>query len=216
MTVQQADRAQFDLPTSELARAADAPGARVSPPLVYNHCVRAHLYAREVAKAEGLRPGVDYDDELVYLGSILHDGFDLVDSAGWGDRPVRIGGDSVGAGSPAELATLFTTHFNAGDLDALMALYEPAALLFSAPGESRAGTEAIRAALGEMIGSGATIELRPRRLHVAGELAMISNDAVVSGAGPDGAAVVSTSTEIARRGRDGSWRYVLDDPYFSA
>ncbi|MBF6316724.1 nuclear transport factor 2 family protein [Nocardia cyriacigeorgica] len=350
MTVQQADRAQFDLPTSELALAADALVARVSPPLVYNHCVRAYLYAREVAKAEGLRPGVDYDDELVYLGSILHDlgatdhangdqrfevdgadaaaqflrshgveesrvqtvwnavalhtvdgiahrfgpvealvqrgtgvdivgrdrdllpegfaqrvhavwprhdlgyafgemlarqvrdnpakgspfnfpgqicqlyypthgpitWFDLVDSAGWGDRPVRVGADSVGAGSPSELATLFTTYFNAGDLDALMALYEPAALLFSAPGESRSGTEAIRATLGEMIGSGATIELRPRRLHVAGDVALISNDAVVSGVGPAGAAVVSTSTEIARRGRDGSWRYVLDDPYFSA
>ncbi|MBF6246954.1 DUF4440 domain-containing protein, partial [Nocardia elegans] len=41
------------------------------------------------------------------------------------------------------------------------------------------------------------------------------NDSVLTGAGPDGT-LVSTTTEIARRGSDGSWRYVLDDPYFTA
>lgn len=66
-----------------------------------------------------------------------------------------------------------------------------------------------------MIDAGAKIQLQARRVHVVGELALISNDATVSGATPDGAPVISTSTEIARRGSDGSWRYVLDDPYFS-
>lgn len=66
-----------------------------------------------------------------------------------------------------------------------------------------------------MIGSGARIELRTRQVHVVGELALISNDATVSGVRPDGDPVISSSTEVARRGRDGSWRYVLDDPYFS-
>ncbi|MCP2320020.1 Ketosteroid isomerase homolog [Nocardia amikacinitolerans] len=349
MTVQQADKAQFNFPTSELAVAADALVAAVSPQLVYNHCVRSYLYAREVATAEGLREGVDYDGELLYLGCLLHDlgatehangdqrfevdgadaaadflrskgvddarvrtvwnavalhtvdgiahrfgpvealvqrgtgvdivgrdrellpegfadrvhavwprydlgysfgeilarqvrdntakgspftfpgqvcqlyypthgpitWFDIVDGAGWNDRPVQVDSGSVGAAAPAELAPRFERYFNAGDLDGLMSLYEPAALLFPSPGDRRSGTAAIRNALGGMIGSGARIELRTRRVHVVGELALISNDAIVSGVRPDGEPVISSSTEIARRGRDGSWRYVLDDPYFS-
>ncbi|WP_280213733.1 hypothetical protein [Nocardia cyriacigeorgica] len=40
MTDKPAAEAQLGLPTSELAVAADALVAEVSPPLVYNHCAR--------------------------------------------------------------------------------------------------------------------------------------------------------------------------------
>jgi ketosteroid isomerase-like protein len=349
MTVQEVDPAQFGLPSSKLALAADALVAEVSAPLVYNHCVRAYLYARELAAVQGLRAGEDYDDELLYLSCLLHDlgatdyangdqrfevdgadaaaeflrnegvdekriqtvwnavalhtsdgiahrfgtvealmqmgtgadiaglrrellpdgfadrvhavwprydlgyafgemlakqvrnnpakgswfsfpgqlcqlyypthapttWFDAVEDAGWNDRPVGIGSRRAAAARPAELASLFALYFNAGDLAALMSLYEPAALLFPRPGVAQSGTQAIQDSLGAMIDSGAKIELRTRRVHVVGELALISNVATVTGAAPSGDPVISTSTEIARRGSDGSWRYVIDDPYFS-
>lgn len=349
MTVQEVDPAQFGLPSSELALAADALVAEVSAPLVYNHCVRAYLYARELAAVQGLRADEDYDDELLYLSCLLHDlgatdyangdqrfevdgadaaaeflrgrgvdeervqtvwnavalhtsdgiahrfgtveglmqmgtgadiaglrrellpvgfadrvhavwprydlgyafgemlaaqvrdnpakgswltfpgqlcqlyypthapitWFDAVEDAGWNDRPVGIGSRRAAAAQPTELAALFEKYFNAGDLEALISLYEPAALLFPQPGAAQSGTQAIQDSLGAMIDSGAKIELRTRRVHVVGELALISNDATVTGAAPSGDPVISTSTEIARRGSDGSWRYVIDDPYFS-
>jgi hypothetical protein len=73
MTVQEVDPAQFGLPSSKLALAADALVAEVSAPLVYNHCVRAYLYTRELAAVQGLLADEDYDDELLYLSCLLHD-----------------------------------------------------------------------------------------------------------------------------------------------
>lgn len=35
--------------------------------------MRSYLFARELATARELRPGADYDDELVFLSCILHD-----------------------------------------------------------------------------------------------------------------------------------------------
>ncbi|MGV9722079.1 hypothetical protein [Nocardia beijingensis] len=46
MTVRQADPTQFRPPTSQLAAAS---AAEVSPPVIYNHCVRAHRYGRQSA-----------------------------------------------------------------------------------------------------------------------------------------------------------------------
>ncbi|MEU6831604.1 hypothetical protein ABZ894_23390 [Nocardia beijingensis] len=46
MTVRQADPIQFGSSTSQFAV---APAAEVPPPLVYNHCLRAHRYGRQLA-----------------------------------------------------------------------------------------------------------------------------------------------------------------------
>jgi hypothetical protein len=64
---------RLDLPDSDIARAAKQFVFDVSPAFVAHHCVRSYLFGREVAKAKGLQPDVDYDDELVFLSCILHD-----------------------------------------------------------------------------------------------------------------------------------------------
>src|ERR1700756_409305 len=64
---------RIDLPDSEIASAAKQFVYDVSPAFVAHHSLRSYLYGRELAAAKGLRPGVDYDDELVFLSCILHD-----------------------------------------------------------------------------------------------------------------------------------------------
>ncbi|MFL0243488.1 HD domain-containing protein [Mycobacterium sp. SMC-18] len=61
------------LPESTIAVAAQDFCRSVSPPFIYNHCVRSYLFARHMATANGLRAGTDYDDELVFLACLLHD-----------------------------------------------------------------------------------------------------------------------------------------------
>ena len=56
----------------------------VSPRFIANHSVRSYLFARELAAADGL---TDYDDELVFLGCLLHD-LGVTDY-GWGDQRPR-------------------------------------------------------------------------------------------------------------------------------
>jgi hypothetical protein len=63
----------MDLPDSDIASAAKEFVFEVSPAFVANHSVRSYLFARELAAVKGLRSGVDYDDELVFLSCVLHD-----------------------------------------------------------------------------------------------------------------------------------------------
>src|SRR5258708_4339440 len=64
---------RMDLPDSVIACTARQFAFDHSPAFVANHSVRSYLFARELAAAKGLRRGVDYDDELVFLSCILHD-----------------------------------------------------------------------------------------------------------------------------------------------
>lgn len=47
-----------------------------------------------------------------------------------------------------------------------------------------------------------------------GDVALLSGRWALSATGPDGSPVrmTGTSQEVTRRGRDGTWRYVIDDP----
>ncbi|WP_390893322.1 HD domain-containing protein [Mycobacterium deserti] len=65
--------AGWGLPDSDTCSAAWTLAFDVSPAFIANHCVRSYLFARELAAANGLRSGVDYDDELVFLACLLHD-----------------------------------------------------------------------------------------------------------------------------------------------
>ena len=51
------------------------------------------------------------------------------------------------------------------------------------------------------------ITVRPRRVEVAGDLALLIVDWTV---GDD---ISGTATDVARRGGDGCWRYVIDNPF---
>ncbi|MFE3373447.1 HD domain-containing protein [Streptomyces sp. NPDC059173] len=65
--------ADFDLPRTELTSRALRFVADAEPGFLYRHSVRSYLFARALAEARGLRPGADYDDEVVFLGCVLHD-----------------------------------------------------------------------------------------------------------------------------------------------
>lgn len=64
---------EWDLPDSEISSAAVQLVADVSPTFLVNHCIRSYLFGRELAAAKGLRSGLDYDEDLVFLACILHD-----------------------------------------------------------------------------------------------------------------------------------------------
>ena len=53
--------------------------------------------------------------------------------------------------SPEELDQLFSEALNAGDLDALVALYEPQAVFITDPGKTVTGTAAIREVLSAFV-----------------------------------------------------------------
>ena len=94
-TIGTRDAAQWDLPDSEICSAALELAVAVSPPFLLNHCVRGYLFGRELATAQGLRGGVDYDEETVFLASILHD-LGITDY-GSGDQRFEVDGADAAA-----------------------------------------------------------------------------------------------------------------------
>ncbi|MFF9094775.1 hypothetical protein ACF1AX_16810 [Streptomyces sp. NPDC014802] len=62
------------------------------------------------------------------------------------------------------------------------------------------------------------IRVRPRHTWVTGDLALLVVDWVIDGPCRDGTPVhlEGTATDVARRGRDGLGRYVVDKPFGTA
>ncbi|MCP3804593.1 HD domain-containing protein [Allokutzneria sp. A3M-2-11 16] len=60
-------------PQTDLALGATRFARRLEEPAVFNHSMRTYLYGRFLGERKGLRAGLDYDDELLFLGCVLHD-----------------------------------------------------------------------------------------------------------------------------------------------
>ena len=121
----------------------------------------------------------------------------------------------MGARTPEDLDRLFASALNAGDLEAMIGLYEPRAALRPAPSQIVEGHAAIRAALSGFLKMKPTIELAPRVLAQCSDIALISARWTLEGTGPDGKPVqmTGTSVEVARKQTDGTWLFAIDTPW---
>ncbi len=119
------------------------------------------------------------------------------------------------ANTPEQIHRLFEEAFNAGDLDALLDLYEAEAALIAQPGSVAHGSEQARAALQGFLALKGRITLDTKLVVTVGELAYLVNRWSLTGTGPDGNPVVlgATTAEVARRQPDGGWRYVIDNAW---
>jgi uncharacterized protein (TIGR02246 family) len=117
--------------------------------------------------------------------------------------------------APEEMHAAFEAAFNARDLDALIALYEEGAAITPQPGQVVAGHAGIREALAAFLGLNGAIRMVTKTIIPAGDLAMLHAEWTVNGTGPDGAplALAARSSEVVRRQADGTWRFVIDNPY---
>jgi uncharacterized protein (TIGR02246 family) len=113
------------------------------------------------------------------------------------------------AQTPSEIHAIFRDAFNRGDLEALVALYEPAAVLITRDGNA-VGHEAIREAYQHMLAGGARMELETRAVTESGEGLAALHAIWTYHRG--GTATPGLSTEVVRRQPDGTWLFVIDEP----
>jgi uncharacterized protein (TIGR02246 family) len=118
--------------------------------------------------------------------------------------------------APAEFSALFTGYFNSGDLDALVDLYERDAVLLPEPGKPVVGHEAIRAALEAFVATGLKIDLKTHTIHEADGVALLYSRWTLSDGAGGPPAMSGSTVEVVRRQADGSWRFIIDDPYGGA
>ncbi len=97
-----------------------------------------------------------------------------------------------------------------GDVEAMMAMYEPDAVLVPGPDAPPVrGRRPSRSPLRGFLGLGGTLSFTPRFWFLAGELALGSIAFVLEGGrDPEGNPVplAGVTSEVVRRQRDGSWR----------
>ena len=122
------------------------------------------------------------------------------------------------ATSPEALHELWVDGVNRGDLDGLVALYEPEAAFVVRPGETVAGLAAVREATAGLLALRPRATLEPRIVVRTGGLALLISRWRLTGTDPDGAPVDigGQTSDVARRQGDGTWRFAIDNPWGDA
>lgn len=121
------------------------------------------------------------------------------------------------ATSPEQVPHVFAAAFNTGDPDVIERVYEQSGVFVSAPGRPTTGA-ARRDANAHMASRGCPIEVTPRHVYALDDIALLIVDWRIAGTTPDGEDVNirGTATDVARRGPDGIWRYMIDNPFGTA
>lgn len=113
--------------------------------------------------------------------------------------------------SPRDVHQAFATAFNARDLEGMLDLYEPDAAVVPEPGKVVTGSDDLRAAMEGYLALPGKIRIETVFVIEAGEIALTRSRWEVRERGEITAS--SSGAEVMRRGQDGVWRLVIDNPY---
>lgn len=100
---------------------------------------------------------------------------------------------------------MFLLRANAADVDGVVALYEPEAVLVGRNRELLAGTEAIRRFYERLLATRPQFSGTPQPVVLRGDVALTSTQfRIRSGR--------AATAEVARRQPDGTWLWAIDNP----
>ncbi len=117
--------------------------------------------------------------------------------------------------TPEQVLESIVTGINSGDLDSLMPLYESEAAFVPEPGSLAHGASGIGESLNGFISMNGELDLEVTRVLEVDDLALVVGVWSFNGTGPDGEPVqlAARNADVLRRQSDGSWRFVIDNPW---
>ena len=119
------------------------------------------------------------------------------------------------ATTPEEIHGIFTELLEAGDLDGLLTLYDPDAVLVAGPDHLATGHAQIREGLAPFVAMQAKIAFGTQTVIYAGDVALVHAHWSGTGTTPEGQIESGgVTSEVTRRQPDGTWKYLIDDPGF--
>lgn len=117
--------------------------------------------------------------------------------------------------TPEEFHRTWAERLGAGDLDGLMELYEPDAVMVGERGRVEEGEEAIRRALTRVAYGGTQFDLSFQRALQRGDTALLYSRWTMVLRDPLGGEIHidGQTTDVVRRQADGSWRFVIQNAF---
>ncbi|HEY7081339.1 MAG TPA: nuclear transport factor 2 family protein [Nitrososphaeraceae archaeon] len=117
--------------------------------------------------------------------------------------------------TPEEVLNSVVEGINTGNLNSLMTLYEADACFASQPGQLAKSPDGIRQSLSSFIDLKGKLDLKVNSVLQTSDLALVISEWSFSGTGSDGNPVNMTakSADVLRQQSDGSWRFVIDNPW---
>ena len=114
-----------------------------------------------------------------------------------------------------EAVEAMTAAFHAGDIEGVMAAYEPRATIAFAPGVGESDRVAQRSGFQSFFAVHPKFSYAGHDVLVAGDLAVHFAPWKMTGEAPDGAKIEQRGLSVAvlRRQADGTWKMVIDNPY---
>jgi ketosteroid isomerase-like protein len=123
--------------------------------------------------------------------------------------------DRVSTATPEQVLEAIVSGINSGDLESLMPLYESEAAFATEPGRLAHGAAGVSEALTGFISMNGKLELEVTRVVEVDDLALVIGVWSFDGTGPDGEPVhlEARNADVLRRQTDGTWRFVIDNPW---
>jgi uncharacterized protein (TIGR02246 family) len=117
--------------------------------------------------------------------------------------------------TPEQVLETIVEGINSGNLDTLMPLYESEAAFATRPGNLAHGSPGVRQALAGFISMNGKLDLEVTRVLEVDDLALVTGTWTFHGTGPDGEPVrlAASNADVLRRQADGTWRFVIDNPW---
>lgn len=112
------------------------------------------------------------------------------------------------ASSPEEICRLFQQYMAEGSIDSVLSVYDPEAVFLNQSGEVKGG-EALRQELAPLAAMKARFDFDIKQVVRSGNSALMHTDWKVSSPEPMSVYAI----EVARRQSDGTWRWLIGDPF---
>jgi uncharacterized protein (TIGR02246 family) len=118
--------------------------------------------------------------------------------------------------TPEEVLDSIVEGINSANIESLMILYEHEACFAVQPDQIAKGQQGIRQSLQGFIDMKGKLELKVKRVLQTSDLALVISEWSFNGTGTDGNPVnltEKTAADVLRQQSDGSWRFVIDNPW---
>ena len=115
----------------------------------------------------------------------------------------------MSAKSPEEICRLFKQFMAEGNIDSVLSLYDPEVVFLNQSGEVKEGWEGLRQELAPFAAAKARFDFSIKQVIRSGDIALMHTAWKISS--PEQMSVYAI--EVARQQPDGTWRWLIGDPF---